>query len=117
MIPNSCVYEATRQVVENQFGISLSRDVFDKNNTGDGIRLSRIAKVINDSLRPHGIAVIGVYGKFNDESDFDNPELLRPPQFVDAPCIAYDGDCHAFAVLPNDGVKEATLVIKLGLLA
>ena len=117
MKPNSCVYEATRKVVENQFGINnLPSDVFDKYNEGDGVRLSIVAKVINESLIDYGVGVVGVYGHFEDESDFDNPELLRPPQFVDAPCIAYDGNCHAYAVLPNDGVKEASLVIKLGML-
>ena len=101
MKPNSCLYRAVKKVVEYQFGIRLSSDVFDAHNNGDGVPTGIIVDVIESALSAHGVKVAAVYGKISDPENFSRPDLIRDPKFVSAPCIGRGAD-HVEGILPGE---------------
>lgn len=111
MKPNSCLYVAVSEVVAQQFGISdLPSDVFDRCNDGDGIVFDVCVPIINEALSEYGVQVEAVYANHENPSQFSNPEILHPAQFVPIPCIAVT-DTHATAMVYSSQYMDAIAAI------
>ena len=111
MKPNSCVYLATADVCKAQFGVTITSDIFDTYNKGEGILTVNIVTVLNEALQIYGIEVEAVYCR-GLQGEFAGAELVREFDSPPFPAIVLVDRNHAEAVLScmyASGIMAITL--------